>query len=233
MNTETTIRTALSDYADEVTIGLSAATVRSRATRIRRRRRVAAATALMAVAAVVTVVSLVVPGASSTRAPIASLPTKHYSTDNQAVRQWQRSIASYVGNLTTVLRAQPNHTGHTLDNGLHALVVYGVGQPPPALQREIDAAPPQVSVIWQSVPSTRRQINTAMREISNSNYPMLSSWWPDNSFRGLAVTVHLDGHTTLAEARAALQGFVTNGVAIVSCTRGPVGHFDGGGASGR
>lgn len=109
---------------------------------------------------------------------------------------FQQRIGPYVERLLTAFEQSTAHAGAELDNDRRELVLYGVGEPPAALQAIMAEAPDELRVQWRAAPYTHQELVAEVQRIMTA-FDKLHTGAPRTDGTALELT------TTDAELLAA------------------------------
>ena len=79
--------------------------------------------------------------------------------------RWQFEIDDYSNRLMEVAQASPNYAGSEIRHETRELLVFGVGEPTPALVALMNEAPANVRVSWHAAPYSRAELRAERQRI--------------------------------------------------------------------
>jgi hypothetical protein len=84
---------------------------------------------------------------------------------NMEEERWQSDIDDYCNRLMEVAQASPSYAGSEIRHETRELLVFGVGEPTPALVALMDEAPAYVRVSWHAAPYSRAELTAELQRI--------------------------------------------------------------------
>jgi len=82
---------------------------------------------------------------------------------------FQQRIGPFVQRLLTAFEESAARSGAELDNDRRELVLYGVGEPPAALEAMMAEAPGELRVRWRAAPYTREELVAEVQRIMTAS----------------------------------------------------------------
>lgn len=103
---------------------------------------------------------------------------------------WLIETGDYRDRVMNIADDLPNFAGLKLEPSERALVIYGVGSPPPELTALIEQAPTILTVVWHPSPFTRDELTEETLRLLNQHSGRLTGGGPRTDGTGLRLTTN-------------------------------------------